>query len=161
MRQPWYKKVAEFQRARGKSRIIPDREGKKPYLERIYTVPRWALLGLVRPNIHQFLASDDPFDGLHDHPWPYLTVILEGGYVEWLPDGAGGEKPHYRTAGDIIAARSTRRHRIELLRDFNNEEIPCWTLFIMGPKRRSWGFWINGKFYSASEWFARRAQGGI
>lgn len=161
MREPWYKKLAAIQRKRGKSRIIPDRQGINPYLERIYTLPRWASLGLLRLNIHQFLASDDVFDGLHDHPWPYLTIILEGGYIEWLPDGKGGEAPHHRQAGDIIAARSTRRHRIELLRDFNNEEIPCWTFFVMGPKRRGLGFWINGKFYSAGEWFARRAHGGI
>jgi hypothetical protein len=33
--------------------------------------------------LHRFLKSDP--DDVHDHPWPYATLIIKGGYYEWTP----------------------------------------------------------------------------
>ena len=45
----------------------------------------------------------------------------------------------YRKADDL--------HWLELAKDENGNEIPCWSLFFMGRKQKEWGFlpWNNGK----------------
>src|SRR5688500_6187293 len=35
--------------------------------------------------VHRILAPDPGLD-LHDHPWPFVTLILRGGYVEEVAD---------------------------------------------------------------------------
>lgn len=89
--------------------------------------------------VHQFLASDDE-RALHDHPWPWITVILEGEYLEHLPadasNPAGPTVAHHRRGGDIVMRRDAARpHRIELI-----DGRPATTLFVTGRKCREWGF---------------------
>jgi hypothetical protein len=92
-----------FQRL-GRHRIIMDREDNEPYLERYYIFlkdRKWFPFNMF---VHHFLKSDP--DDVHDHPWPYMTIILRGGYWEWTPmfDGAGrkiGEKQQWKGAGQV------------------------------------------------------------
>lgn len=154
--------------ATGRTRKIMDRQGIHLYLERLHLHPRWLSLWLFRINVHKFHRSDDPYDGLHDHPWPYITHILRGGYVEHMPDGA-----HRRKVGDTVIARADRLHRVELPKRMNwlpmqdgtseyplREEVPAYTLFIMGPswRPRPWGFLVDGVWYPWQEWISRRSQ---
>lgn len=148
MKKPWFKKVADRCRKKGKSRIILDRESKDPYLERFYIHPRWLTLGLFRIVIHRFWKSDDD-GGLHDHPWPFITTILEGNYYEHTPKGK-----FLRSPGEWRWASANALHRVELLKE--GQEV--WTLFIMGPKIREWGFvptgtrrWIKWDKYIAQK----------
>lgn len=90
--------------------------------------------------VHQFWRSDDD-RALHDHPWPWTTIILEGRYIEHLPadaeDPAGPTVQHLRSAGDMIVRHdASAPHRVELI-----DEPPVTTLFLTGPKEREWGFW--------------------
>jgi hypothetical protein len=116
--------------------------GDSPYLRRWYVIPHNRFVNVY---LHQFLRSDDD-RALHDHPWPFISIILKGGYWEHR------DKPltarDYRSAGSIAIRRPSVPHRVELERAFNghcpsaaSDEIPCWTLFITGPKVREWGFW--------------------
>ena len=94
--------------------------------------------------LHKFLKSDP--DDLHDHPWPYATLILKGGYYEWIPsfDSKGektGEKRFWRGPGHFRICSATSYHRIEL-----SDGIECWTLFMPGSKQRDWGFLKNNKW---------------
>jgi hypothetical protein len=83
-------------------RVIMDRVNGEPYLERYYVF-------LERQNrfpfnifVHKFLKSDP--DDVHDHPWPYFTIILKGGYWEWLPVFNGhGAKIHEYWCGAVQA----------------------------------------------------------
>lgn len=131
----WFEKVADYCRAYGKSRMIYDRVSQEPYLERLYFLPRWMTLFLFRAVIHRFWKSDHECDGLHDHPWPYLTIVLRGGYIEHRLN----KPPRTVRAGQFIFARAKHLHRIELL----DEGQDTWTLFIMGPRIRKWGFVVG------------------
>ncbi len=89
---------------------------------------------------HRILKSD--LDrAYHDHPWHFLSIIVEGGYTEVTPiiDASGlyiGDKrTEYRT-GDILFRKDKQLHRLELA-------APVWTLFITGPWRQHWGFFPN------------------
>ncbi len=109
--------------------------------------------------VHQFLSSDDD-RALHDHPWPWMTLILEGEYREHLPAAASkpsGETIVYRRrAGDIVIRRNASRpHRIELL-----EQRPATTLFVTGRKRREWGFHRARGWRHWREFTAANGRGG-
>ena len=68
----------------GRKRIVLDRVSDQPYLERYYlflTDRKWFPFNVF---LHRFLKSDP--DDVHDHPWPYATLILRGGYYEWVPE---------------------------------------------------------------------------
>jgi hypothetical protein len=110
--------------------IISD--GQRPYLLRRYLLPpnRWLNLYL-----HTFVGSDDP-RGLHDHPWPFASLILAGSYYETT--SAGQQR---RRRGTLAVHRATHRHRVCLPVDTCGREIPCWTVIVTGPHRRQWGFW--------------------
>ena len=86
----------------GRKRVILDRESNEPYLERYYLFLKDRKLFPFNVFLHKFLKSDP--DDVHDHPWPYATLILKGGYWEWVPqfNDKGqkiGEIAHWRKPG--------------------------------------------------------------
>ena len=126
----------------GRRRIVMDRVNNEPYLERYYLFLKDRDSFYFNIFLHKFLKSDP--DDLHDHPWPYLTVILKGGYWEWTPvfDHNGHkitEEAKWRAPGHIRFNSATSLHRIEL-----DPGVECWTLFMPGPKQREWGFVKSG-----------------
>lgn len=119
---------------------------------------------------HKFLISDD--DCLHDHPWPFITVLLWGGYYEWsvleqqttksllktrnlilTKRGYNEEthlKRHYK-AGSILYRPAKYRHRVELIQGKN-----AYSMVITKKPTRGWGFWtkmgyIPHKDYTTSQ----------
>jgi hypothetical protein len=143
--QPWYKRFAAWRRRQAwwPTKIITERHTDAPYLERISLIK---IPGIFQIAIHRFWKSDDD-GGLHDHPWLFWgSYILEGGYREHLPDGTVA----WRRPGHFRLRHGWQRHRIEL--PYEGAEV--WTLFIMGPKVRAWGFipdstgqWIHWRPY--------------
>lgn len=128
----------------GRKRIVLDRQSKEPYLERYYVFLKDRKRFPFNVFIHKFLKSDP--DDVHDHPWPYATLILKGGYYEWTPnfDSQGtkiSETRHWRGPGHVRFCRATSYHRIELA-----PGIECWTMFMPGPQRREWGFLVQDKW---------------
>jgi len=101
-----------------------------PYLRRWYLIPRNTLFNVY---LHQFIRSDDD-RALHDHPWWNISVLLDGKYVEHTIAAGGVNVRTERRAGAMKMRRAKSAHRIELV------DGPCWTLFITGPRLRSWGF---------------------
>jgi hypothetical protein len=104
--------------------------------------------------VHKFLKSDP--DDVHDHPWPYLTIILKGGYWEWIPVfNIRGRKIHeycvWRGAGSFRFARANSFHRIEL-----DPDVECWTLFMPGIKQRDWGFLVRDQWVQWQEYLSMR-----
>lgn len=125
----------------GRKRIVLDRQSEEPYLERYYLFLKDRKKFPFNIFLHKFLKSDP--DDVHDHPWPYATLILRGGYYEWTPefDSKGvkvSETRHWRGAGHFRICRPTSYHRIEL-----KDGVTAWTLFMPGPQRREWGFLVN------------------
>jgi hypothetical protein len=138
----------------GRKRIVMDRVENEPYLERYYLFLRERKRFPFNVFLHKFLKSDP--DDVHDHPWPYATLILKGGYWEWIPhfDTVGrktGEYQVWRGPGHFRISKANSFHRIEL-----DPDITAWTLFMPGPKQRDWGFLVKNKWVQWQEYLAQR-----
>jgi hypothetical protein len=125
-----------------------------PYLLRWYILPRNKIFNVY---LHQFLRSDDD-RALHDHPWVNLSILLRGGYFEHTIEAGGIERKEFFWAGEWRFRHSGRiAHRVELLLDGDEGPKPCWTLFITGPRYRSWGFhcpkqgWIRWDLFTTGD----------
>ena len=90
----------------GRYRLVLDRQDQDPYLERYYLFLRDRKRFPFNIFVHKFLKGDP--DHLHDHPWPYFTLILRGGYWEVTPAGR-----FWRGPGHFRFCRATSLHRIE------------------------------------------------
>ena len=128
----------------GRKRIVLDRQNNEPYLERYYLFLKDRKRFPFNIFLHKFLKSDP--DDVHDHPWSYATLILKGGYWEWIPhfDDSGkkvAELAKWRGPGHFRISKATSYHRIEL-----DPNITAWTLFMPGPQTREWGFLVNNEW---------------
>jgi hypothetical protein len=140
----------------GRYRLILDRQSNEPYLERYYVFLKdrtWFPFNIF---VHKFLKSDP--DDVHDHPWPYTTLILRGGYWEWVPqfntEGKRiGEIAHWRKPGHFRTCSANSFHRIEL-----DPSVECWTLFMPGPQKREWGFLVKNKWIQHEQYLNNRAK---
>lgn len=130
----------------------------RPYLRRWWVIPRNRLFNVY---LHEFLRSDDD-RALHDHPWPDASILLRGAYYEHTIAAGGIEKWRLLCAPAVRVRPSGKfAHRIALLADAlidgRPNEVPCWTLFITGPRYREWGFhcpragWIHWKKFTADD----------
>ena len=132
----------------GRRRIIMDRTCNEPYLERYYLFLKERDSFPFNIFLHKFLKGDP--DDVHDHPWPYATLILRGGYYEWIPqfDDQGrksGEIRKWRGPGHFCISSPDSFHRIEL-----KSGVTAWTLFVPGPHKREWGFLVGTN--PATDW---------
>jgi hypothetical protein len=140
----------------GRHRVILDRRANEPYLERYYVFLKDRKRFPFNVFIHKFLKSDP--DDVHDHPWPYATLILKGGYYEWIPefDSAGkkiGEVRHWRGPGHFRVCGANSYHRIEL-----DPNVTAWTMFMPGPQRREWGFLVKDKWIHNDTYLSKMAK---
>jgi hypothetical protein len=134
----------------GRHRVIMDRQNDEPYLERYYIFLRDRTWFPFNVFIHKFLKSD-PTD-VHDHPWPYATLILRGGYWEWVPvfNNLGqqiSEVRYWRGAGHFRICKAKSYHRIEL-----EPDVTAWTMFMPGPQYRNWGFLVNNRWVAHDQY---------
>lgn len=110
--------------------------------------------------LHRILLSDD--DCMHDHPWTFISFILQGGYVECTPgarsirrsqqpphgiahlvDSKKYENKRLYGAGSILYRPAKFIHRLDIYQ-------PALTLVITFRKTKSWGFFTPNGFI---EWF--------
>lgn len=134
----------------GRYRLIPDRRTGADYMHRYYLFLKDRKWFPFNFTLHKIVKSDDPI--FHDHPWPYMTIILKGGYWEHTPvfnnDGKIlTEFQVWRGPGSIILRGAKEFHWLEL----DEEKGPATTLFFMGPQLRDWGFLIN-KTKTKQQW---------
>lgn len=129
----------------GRKRVIMDRYHNEPYLTRYYLFLKERKWFPFNVFLHNFHKGD--LDDLHDHPWPYCTIILRGGYWEHGPNGSR----RWCSAGSIRCAGSRSLHRIEL-----EPGVDTWTLFIPGPHLRDWGFIDNGTWKQHEQYLTER-----
>lgn len=137
----------------GRKRIIYDRVANEPYLERYYLFLKDRKNFPFNIFLHKFLKGDP--DDVHDHPWPYATLILKGGYWEWMPQIVNGikigEYAVWRGAGSFRTCTATSYHRIEL-----DPGVETWTLFMPGPHKREWGFLVKNKWVHNEQYLKER-----
>jgi hypothetical protein len=107
---------------------------------------RWTLLNtrLLKLYVHHFLPRAHDIDH-HDHPRGFATFCWWGSYADVTLDGTT----------DVLRPGSFR------LRPAHHAHITvvgpfgCWTTVAMGPKRRPWGFWRDGKWWPWKEYELR------
>lgn len=139
----------------GLKRLVYDRVNGELYLTRYYVFLKERSKFPFNIFLHHFHKSDE--EVLHDHPWSYFTIILKGGYWEWIPQfNSKGEKigevRKWRGPGHFRVSSATSYHRIELMPD-----VECWTLFMPGPKQRDWGFLVRNQWVQWEQYLAQRA----
>ena len=138
----------------GRKRIVMDRQSDEPYLERYYLFLKDRTWFPFNVFLHKFLKGDP--DDVHDHPWPYATLILKGGYYEWTAEFDKnnikvGETRHWRGPGHFRICSANSFHRIEL-----KEGVTAWTMFMPGPQKREWGFLVNNKWVQHEQYLTER-----
>lgn len=119
--------------------VVPAYDGDEDYLTRIRIVQTpWCGLYL-----HRFDTAD-PRPTLHDHPWPFVSIVLRGGYVEVaasrkqaLRIHAGQDWPYgiRRRVRFINVKRTGEFHWIDSI-----GRTPTWTLMLVGRRQRTWGY---------------------
>ena len=169
--QPWVN-WAWHAFEKGHYRLIPTRQ--KPdelYLARFWlTTPeendgRYQSAGSTV--LHYFARPDDD-NALHDHPWPFKTSILNGGYTEWMPSkewlGRFSDRTDFsgtpttpadqpgpcletevikldRRPGQRVEKKATDLHMVK------DVKPGTWTMVTMGERVRKWGFWPPQKVW--------------
>ena len=138
-----------------RKRVIMDRQCNEPLLTRYYLFLKdrtWFPFNLF---LHKF-HKGDPGD-VHDHPWPYATLILAGGYYEYTPNFEHGqmvsETKHWRGPGHFRFCSADSYHRIELV-----PGVTAWTLFVPGPQQQEWGFLVDNKWIHNDNYLEERRQ---
>lgn len=106
-----------------------------PYMQRWFVIPRNLVFNIY---LHKFRHDDARV--LHSHPWSSVSVLLSGSLAEYSTKtdaGAAEESKHaFRRVrvGDIIFRSAKMFHRIEV------RSGHAVTLFITGPKFKTWHF---------------------
>ena len=121
---------------------------ERPYMLRWFVLPRNPVFNIY---LHQFRRSDDD-RALHDHPWANCSILLRGTYTEHTIAAGGINRRQVLHAGSVRLRWTGRiAHRVDL------HDGPCWSLFITGPRYRSWGFhcpeqgWIHWERFTAPD----------
>jgi hypothetical protein len=86
--------------------------------------------------LHKLCRSD--YDrALHDHPWPFVSIVLRRGYTEVHDQTVDGTKVHvFHKPGSVLLRPAEWRHRVIV------GARPAWTLVLVGRRQRRWGFWL-------------------
>ena len=101
-----------------------------------YVIFRIAAFGIY---LHNMKRSDHD-RALHDHPWPFVSVVLRGGYWEVHDQTLEGHQvtiPH--RPGSVLVRPAEWRHRFVLPVE-RHKYKESWTLVIVGRRVRRWGF---------------------
>ena len=106
--------------------------------------------------LHRF-SREEPHAHPHDHPWPFETTILDGGYAEEVfraaEDGNWHSEIVHRDPGTSHWVAAEHIHRIVAL-----PHGECWTLVRAGAHERETRFWRFGDGVWSRAWHQRRWQ---
>ena len=111
-------------------RLIYCEDGQVYLMRFPLLVTPWFMLML-----HRFHRPDPAC--LHDHPWPFWSLVLWGGYWELYERADGIRGIAWRRPGSVAYRPATWKHRITTL----HPRRATWTLILTGRKVRGWGFW--------------------
>jgi hypothetical protein len=120
--------------------------------EEMLYLRRWYIFRCKRFSVRvHHICMPDVDRWPHDHPWPFLAIVLRGGYTEvW---GGSGDAHPVKTKRVRLfnAHRATDLHRIQEFSRPNG----AWTLFLTGREGRTWGFQTDDGWVRWSEAIAR------
>jgi hypothetical protein len=107
-----------------------------PIMKRL-TIVRHRRFGSLR--LHLFMPNADDRD-VHDHPWPFLTLVVSGWYDDMKNDGEGIVLRERMSRGKVRYRSATHQHRTRVGPD------GCLTVVVTGPVVRGWGFLRDGRW---------------
>lgn len=117
--------------------------------------------------VHHFLPESRDRD-VHDHPWQFVTIVLKGQYVDvstcqvckgknlgvtCFECGGDGVKKELMVPGMMRYRSTAHAHQTFAGRK------GCWTVVIVGPIERMWGFFKNGEWLPWREYEDRYGHG--
>ena len=91
-----------------------------------------------------WINGPDPEPFNHDHPVSFLSLILNGGYVEHR-----NNQYKFRSWWNYIKANAMDKHTIVSV------SPNTLTLCLMGPKTREWGFHTNKGWVYWKDYYAK------
>lgn len=108
--------------------------------------------------LHRFHIPDQDL-APHNHPWRWaVSWVLTGGYTE--------ERlvPSLHPYASYIESRDLMPGRMNIIQHSDYHRVArlhgeTWTLFLVGPKATSWGFYVMGRGHV--EWRERLRERGI
>lgn len=114
--------------------------------------------------VHRMEAPDPGVD-LHNHPWPFVSIVLRGGYTELRADtreasslaGMAERWPGKCLRGVVVERRwgTARRMRFDECHTIVAlHRTPTWTLVMRGRRGRRWGFYLPDGWISESDYDA-------
>lgn len=89
--------------------------------------------------LHRF-DGPDPRPELHDHPWPFVTMVIKGGYHELRKTIGREQTTHmeHRRAWRPRVMRLTEAHTIVML-----DKAGTRSIVVCGRRQREWGFYTE------------------
>lgn len=93
--------------------------------------------------LHYIAKSDEDRDP-HNHPWSFRSLILRGGYAEWIWEGDETkllvDRRVYRPGSVAVSLSQKLYHKIVL-------DKPTWTLVLTGRRHeKPWGYLTEDGF---------------
>lgn len=126
--------------------------------------------------LHHTIKPDGVQDHLHDHPWGFVTMLLWGSYTHlvqaeppkspirivrrWLP-GSIARIPHGmahviidvgRNGAWTLCVTGPKREHPQWRDEASDATSPSFA--VQGSRQQSWGFWVDGTWVSAREYFS-------
>lgn len=94
------------------------------------------------------MGSDDQ-RFFHDHPWDFVAILIKGSYMEIVPDPSG-YKLAIRRPWEWRYYPAEYQHMVKL-----DRESSVWSIVLSWPKRRNFGYWVNGHLMRPFRYFSR------
>ena len=91
--------------------------------------------------LHGIYAPDED-KHLHNHPWDFKSIVLKGSYIEQTENGNITQRP-----GKFNSRNGSDFHKILELKS-----PVVYTLFIVSPVKRIWGYKVDGVFIQQDEY---------
>lgn len=113
------------------------------YLMRWHLLPKNPIFNIY---LHRYTGSDDA-RAMHDHPWWSVSIKLKGELIEVRPECQQecGTLPYLFPLPALDESPVKRIHvrSAEYTHRLILASPTAWTLFITGPRLRTWGFRCN------------------
>ncbi len=122
---------------------VPDID--KPELEylfriRIVATPWFGIF------LHK-LSLPDSRQILHNHPFPFVSIILKGGYIEFIPGPYYAKSNHVKRIN--IKRFGSKKNPLSSYHWIAElDRTPTWTLVLVGRRKRIWGYLDRNGVYT-------------
>lgn len=105
---------------------------------------RWVLTIFgISIRLHHWLGSDDQ-RFYHDHPWDFVVILISGSYIERTE-----KYDLFCYPWEVRSYKAEFQHKVLL------DSGPCWSVVLSWPKRRNFGYWVNGHVMRPFRYFSR------